>query len=66
MDSRDHLSDLELAQEEATTANARVRLAEWGDKGYGWLPYEYVLKELAEDWWTLIDSKWVDTGEFKI
>ncbi len=38
----------------------------WGDKGYGWLPYEYVLKGLAEDWWTLIDSKWVDTGEFKV
>lgn len=39
---------------------------DWGDKGYGWLPYEYVLNGLAEDWWTLIDSKWVDTGEFKI
>lgn len=39
---------------------------EWGDNGYGWLPYEYVMKGLAEDWWTLIDSKWVDTGEFKI
>jgi C1A family cysteine protease len=22
----------------------------WGDTGYGWLPYEYVLKGLAEDW----------------
>jgi C1A family cysteine protease len=39
---------------------------EWGDQGYGWLPYDYVLNGLAEDWWTLIDSKWVDTGEFKI
>jgi C1A family cysteine protease len=39
---------------------------EWGDEGYGWLPYEYVLKGLAEDWWTLMDSKWVDTGEFKL
>lgn len=39
---------------------------EWGDKGYGWLPYEYVLKGLAEDWWTLVDAKWIDTGEFKI
>jgi C1A family cysteine protease len=37
----------------------------WGDKGYGWLPYEYVLKGLAQDWWTLIDAKWIDTGEFK-
>lgn len=38
----------------------------WGCEGYGWLPYEYTVKGLAEDWWTLIDSKWVDTGEFKL
>ena len=36
----------------------------WGDKGYGWLPYDYVLKGLAQDWWTLIDSEWFDTGNF--
>lgn len=37
----------------------------WGDGGYGWLPYDYVLKGLALDWWTIIDNKWVDTGAFK-
>lgn len=37
----------------------------WGDKGYGWLPYEYILKGLAIDWWTLLKSEWVDTGQFK-
>ena len=37
---------------------------EWGDKGYGWLPYEYVLKGLAIDWWTLLSKEWVDTNEF--
>lgn len=36
----------------------------WGDKGYGWLPYEYVLKGLAVDWWSLIKSGWVATGQF--
>lgn len=36
----------------------------WGDKGYGWLPYDYVLKGLAADWWTLIKADWVATGEF--
>lgn len=36
----------------------------WGDKGYGWLPYDYVLNELATDWWSIIKSDWVDTGEF--
>ncbi len=38
----------------------------WGEDGYGWLPYEYVLQGLAVDWWTLISSEWVDTGEFKL
>jgi len=36
----------------------------WGDKGYGWLPYEYVLRGLAEDWWSLIKAEWVNTGVF--
>ncbi len=35
---------------------------QWGDKGYGWLPYDYVLKGLAIDWWTLLKGEWVDTG----
>jgi C1A family cysteine protease len=38
----------------------------WGAKGYGWLPYKYVLKGLAIDWWTLLKNEWVDTGKFKI
>jgi C1A family cysteine protease len=37
---------------------------EWGEGGYGWLPYEYILNGLAEDWWTLIKQSWVDTGQF--
>jgi len=36
----------------------------WGDKGYGWLPYEYVLKRLAEDFWSVLKKEWVDTGQF--
>ena len=37
----------------------------WGMAGYGWLPYEYVLKGLAQDWWSLLKNEWVDTGAFK-
>lgn len=37
----------------------------WGEEGYGWLPYEYVLKGLAVDWWSLLKNEWVDTGNFK-
>jgi hypothetical protein len=34
------------------------------NSGYGFLPYQYVLTGLAEDWWTLIQQGWVDTGQF--
>lgn len=37
---------------------------DWGEAGYGWLPYDYVLQGVATDWWTLITSDWVDTNEF--
>jgi C1A family cysteine protease len=37
----------------------------WGENGYGWLPYDYVLKGLADDWWSLLKNEWVDTGNFK-
>jgi|SRR5215212_1153396 len=36
----------------------------WGDQGYGYLPYEYVLQDLAVDWWTIIKAEWVETGQF--
>ena len=36
----------------------------WGEGGYGWLPYDYVLKGLAEDFWSVIKKEWVDTGAF--
>jgi C1A family cysteine protease len=37
---------------------------EWGDKGYGWLPYDYVLNNLALDFWSLLGMEWVDSGQF--
>lgn len=36
----------------------------WGDKGYGWLPYDYVLTQLASDFWSLLSMNWLDTGKF--
>jgi C1A family cysteine protease len=38
----------------------------WGDRGYGWLPYEYVLKGGAVDFWVLLRQEWVDTDQFKM
>jgi len=36
----------------------------WGEKGYGWLPYQFVLKELAIDWWSVLKNEWADTKKF--
>lgn len=36
----------------------------WGDLGYGWLPYEYVVRGLADDFWTCYKLEWVDSGQF--
>lgn len=38
----------------------------WGDSGYGWLPYDYVLKNLATDFWSLFSMRWADTGQFQL
>jgi C1A family cysteine protease len=42
---------------------------EWGDQGYGWLPYDYILNTTPEnhltgDWWTLLDANWAKTEQF--
>lgn len=37
---------------------------DWGEGGYGWLPYDYVLNGLARDWWSLIKSEWVESKQF--
>jgi C1A family cysteine protease len=36
----------------------------WGDNGYGWLPYDYVLNKYAVDFWSLLRMAWVDTDQF--
>jgi len=38
----------------------------WGDDGYGWLPYEYVLNGNAKDWWSLLQSTGVDIDAFEL
>jgi C1A family cysteine protease len=38
---------------------------DWGEKGYGWLPYDYILRGAASDFWVLLSQKWVETEQFK-
>ncbi|QTN39282.1 C1 family peptidase [Cryomorphaceae bacterium] len=37
---------------------------EWGEDGYGWLPYDYVRRYLTQDFWTMLSAEWVNTGQF--
>jgi C1A family cysteine protease len=39
--------------------------ADWGDGGFGWLPYNYVRRRLAADFWTLLKPSWLKSGEFE-
>lgn len=36
----------------------------WGQSGYGWISYDYVLKGVAMDFWSLLKMEWVDTTPF--
>ena len=38
--------------------------SEWGEGGFGYLPYEYVLRGLALDFWTILKQDWVPLLDF--
>lgn len=38
---------------------------DWGQDGYGWLPYSWVLRGLINDTWTVVKVDWVDLTTFR-
>lgn len=36
----------------------------WGEGGYGYLPYDYVLSGLARDFWTCFKWEWISEKQF--
>lgn len=38
---------------------------EWGEAGYGWLPYAYVEQQLAADFWTVLKDDWLQSNEYE-
>lgn len=37
---------------------------DWGEEGYGYLPYAYVEEGLARDFWAAFEWDWIDQGRF--
>lgn len=37
--------------------------SDWGDGGYGWLPYSFIERQVASDFWTMLRSEWIETVE---
>ncbi|MBC7856089.1 MAG: C1 family peptidase [Pirellulaceae bacterium] len=35
---------------------------QWGEQGYGWLPYSYVTNQFAVDFWTALRPDWAESG----
>jgi C1A family cysteine protease len=38
---------------------------DWGEGGYGWLPYAYIEAGLADDFWSLFKANYVPTNQFE-
>jgi C1A family cysteine protease len=36
----------------------------WGQQGYAWMPYEFVLRNVAMDFWSLLKMEYVETDQF--
>jgi C1A family cysteine protease len=37
----------------------------WGDRGFAFLPFHYVKKQLAVDFWTIFNHDWAPDRSFR-
>jgi C1A family cysteine protease len=56
--------DLVIAGDQGALLSRNQWGTGWGEDGYGWLPYRYLLDGLASDLWAVLSESWVETGRF--
>jgi len=37
----------------------------WGENGFGYMPYDYIIKGLTSDWWVVLKSEWLDLDRYR-